>query len=200
MASTETDVGNAALWKIGERPVLSFDDGNDRARFLKTRFADVRDDELRSYRWSFALKRARLSALATTPAHGFSYEYAIPPDCLQMVEIDGQDVVFTLENSLAPGGAAFSLESGKILTDLSAPLNVRYVRREESVAIWDPCFVEAVACRLAVEGAEPLTQSDTKKVRATQAYTAAIKNARRMNAIERPSEGIGDSSWLLGRR
>lgn len=200
MAASETVIGNAALFKLGEKPVLTFDDENDRARVLKARFDAVRDDELRAHRWTFATKRASLSALASTPAWGFELEYSIPSDCLQLMEVSGADVSFSLPDNVAAGQAMFALEDGKILTDLSAPLPVRYVYRVTSTVKFDPCFDEALACRLAMELAEPLTQSGSKKQDAARQYGQALTRARRMNAIERPPQALGDDSWVLARR
>ena len=199
MPISSTAVGNAALGKLGQGAVLSFDDPDDRARWLKSRFADVRDLTLRANRWHFAMARARLSAEAAAPAFGYRRQFPLPTDCLRLVEVGGV--------AAAPGPAdyqgvsqpAFALEGGRILTDAAAPLDIRYVRRVEDVAAWDPLFAEAVACRLAFDLAEKLTQSSGKKEAALRDYQLSVREAVRVNAIETAPESAPDGSWLLAR-
>lgn len=185
MAQSETAVGNAALAKLGQGAVLSFDDPDERARWLKSRFADVRDLVLRSNRWSFALGRTKLTAEATAPAFGWARAFPLPTDCLQLVEAEGLP--------------RHALEGGRILADETGPLNVRYLRRVTDVSAWDPLFAEAVACRLAYELAEKLTQSGTKKDAALRDYQLALREAFRVNAIETPSTAVPDGDWVAAR-
>jgi len=199
MAASQTTVGNAALAKLGQRPVLSFDDPDDRARWLKSRFDAVRDLCLRANRWHFAMARARLSAEAEAPAFGFGRQFPLPADCLQLVEIGGAALATGAGEMIAGPRPAFALEGGRILTDAAAPLEIRYVRRIEDVAAWDPLFTEAVACRLAFDLAEKLTQSSGKKEAALRDYQLSLRDAFRVNAIEAPPETMPDGSWVLAR-
>lgn len=199
MSSSEIAVGNAALGKLGQGAVLSFDDPDDRARWLKARFADVRDLCLRANRWHFAMTRARLSAEATAPAFGYARQFPMPTDCLQLVEIAGLMVAAGLGDYQGQTSPAFALEGGRILTDAAAPLDVRYVRRVEDVTSWDPLFAESVACRLAFDLCEKLTQSSGKKESALRDYQLAVREAVRVNAIESPPETAPDGAWVLAR-
>ena len=199
MPTSQTAVGNAALGKLGQGAVLSFDDPDDRARWLKARFADVRDLTLRANRWHFAMARARLSAEATAPAFGYGRQFPLPTDCLQLAEVGGVATTPALGDYQGAGRPAFALEGGRILTDAAAPLEIRYVRRVEDVAAWDPLFAEAVACRLAFDLAEKLTQSSGKKEAALRDYQLAVREAVRVNAIEAAPESTADGSWILAR-
>jgi len=185
MPTSETAVGNAALAKLGQGAVLSFEEADERARWLKARFADVRDLVLRANRWSFALARARLSAQAEPPAFGWRRAFPLPADCLRLIEV-------------APVGD-HALEGGAILADAEGPLEVRYVRRVADVGAWDGLFAEAVACRLALELAEKLTQSSGRREMALREYQMAVREAVRVNAIETPPETGADGAWLLAR-
>lgn len=200
MAASETHVGNAALFKLGEQAVLSFDDENDRARWLKARFAAVRDATLRSHRWHFALRRAALTAVTTAPAFGYVRAFPLPTDCLQLVQVGEIDMAVGMADLRGAGGGGFSLEGRQILTNAAAPLNIRYVCRAADPSDWDALFDEALACRLAFDLAEKLTQSGTKKETAWGEYQTALREARRVNAIEIPVQTLGDDSWVLGRQ
>lgn len=197
MPTSSTAVGNAALGKLGQGAVLSFDDPDDRARWLKNRFAEVRDLCLRANRWHFAMARARLSAAASAPAFGYQRRFPLPADCLRLVEVGG--VAAGLADFRGSSQPPFALEGGRVLTNAAAPLDVRYVRRVEDVAAWDPLFAEAVACRLAFDLAEKLTQSSGKKEAALRDYQLSVREAMRVNAIETPPESAPEGSWVLAR-
>lgn len=199
MAASQTVVGNAALIKIGVATVLDFADPTKQARLLTARFDALRDLELRSHPWTFAMTRAQLPAEAVTPAFQYARQFVTPADCLRLHRIGDYDAVLGLALYDGGGRALYQLESGRILTDLGAPLNIRYVRREADTTRWDPCFEEALACRIAMDLAEPLTQSDAKIQRAAAMYKEAIKEARRQNAIEKAAESAPDGSWVMSR-
>jgi hypothetical protein len=91
------------------------------------------------------------------------------------------------------------IEGRKILTNYAAPLRVRYVSRVEDTSQWDASFVEAFACRLAVEMAEDLTQSTGKKESAKDDYKTAIAKAIRADGIEQPPQDLPDDAWMLSR-
>lgn len=199
MAASETVVGNAALIKLGVATVVSFGDESKAARLLTQRFAALRDLEMRMHPWTTFSTRASLTPEATAPAFGYAYQYVLPADCLRLIRVGDYDAVLGLTDYDGGGRALYALESGRILTDLPGPLNIRYVKRVTDTTRWDPCFEEALSCRIAMDLGEPLTQSDTKIQRASALYKDAIKEARRQNAIERAAESIPDSSWVMGR-
>jgi hypothetical protein len=97
-------------------------------------------------------------------------------------------------------GPVWAVEAGAILTDAAAPLNIRYLRRPVDAALFDPLFAEVLACALALELAEELTQSDAKKAFAAGQYQAAVREALRLNAVEKPGEAVADGPWTLVRR
>lgn len=199
MAASETVVGNAALIKLGVATVVTFADESKQARLLTQRFEALRDLEMRMHPWTAFTTRASLTAEATAPAFGYAYQYVLPADCLRLTRVGDYDAVLGLTDYDGGGRALYALEDGRILTDLAAPLNIRFVKRVVDTTRWDPCFEEALACRIAMDLGEPLTQSDSKIQRAAALYKDAIKEARRQNAIERAAESIPDSSWVMGR-
>lgn len=74
---------------------------------------------------------------------------------------------------------------GKYFTSsLSGPVLMRYVADISQVNTMDPMFCEGLAARVAMELAEPLTQSSEKWQRATRAYNTVMGEARLVNGIE----------------
>lgn len=198
--TSEVSIGNGALIKLGADTIIALTDDNNRARTLNARYESVRDAELRRRRWRFSIKRTSLAALATTPDSDFAYAYQLPADFLRLIE--GGDIVQLADLSDYRSGSSemYSIENGTILTNLSAPLAIRYIAKITDPTLYDPAFAEAFSARLAFECCEKLTQSDSKKQLAWGDYKNSIKEAIAANAIEVASESVADDTWVMARR
>lgn len=192
-------VANRALTKLGSARITSLDDDVKAARAIKSCFEDLRDDELRAHRWSFALKRTSLAALADAPAFGFKRQYALPADFLRIDMVNDEYPATLMDNYIGREAVDWVLEGSRILTDIDAPLPLRYIGQVTDPNLWDANFREALASRIAMEICEDLTQSDTKKQSAAQDYKRAIQQAIRTNSIERLPVQPPDDQWIIGR-
>lgn len=76
------------------------------------------------------------------------------------------------------------VEGNFIITSDPGPMFLRYVRNEKDPATFNPLFVEGLACKIAENVCEEVTQSNTKKADAVKLYDRAIYRARITNAIE----------------
>lgn len=197
--ASQIDIVNRAITKLGGARITSMNDNNKQARVMTALWDTVRQAELRKRFWSFALVRTTLPALATTPAWGFSFAYQLPPDFLRIVQVNDYFVDPNLLDYRNMDDSPYAIEGGNILTDFPAPLKIRYVADVTNPGDFDPLFVEAFASKLAYEGCEDLTQSNTKKDTAAKDYVAAVRDAAMTNAIEKPPQGFADDSWMLVR-
>lgn len=197
--ASQVEIANRALTKLGAARIISFDDDNKQARAIKSMFAMLRDAEMRSYLWSFTIRRTSLAALSSTPSWGFKYEYQLPSDCLKVIQVNDYYTGPSMGDYRNQPTAEFAIEGKKILTDFVAPLKIKYCARVEDTTQWGDAFVEAFACKLAYELAEDLTQSNTKKESVGNDYQRAISLAIRANAIEQPPQDMPDDSWMLSR-
>ena len=197
--ASETEIGNAALLKLGAARIAALTDDNDRARTLNARYNQVREAELRRHRWKFSLARTTLPALATTPDFGYDLEYQVPTGFLALVQVGVYDVSTDLTDYRSAPIAPYSLEGRKILTDFTAPLSVRYVTNVTDVATMDTAFREALASRLAYECCERITGKTTKRQLAMADYKLAVREAIKANAIESPPKQISDDTWVTAR-
>lgn len=196
----DVSIANRALTKLGANRIISFGDDTKEGRAIAACYYFLRDAELRRRKWRFSLKRAQLPALTETPAFGYAYAYQLPSDCLSILTVgDVAPGVDLSDYRLSIDTALYSLEGRTILTDLPAPLNLRYKARISDPTQFDVAFVEALAARIAWELAEDLTQSSQKKVDAQTEYKVAIREAVAANALETTPDIIPDSSWLLSR-
>lgn len=197
--ASKTDVFNRALTKLGDARVIDPTDDSEAAIVINNMFDIVRDAELRANTWNFSVKRDSIAALVSTPAFGFSYEYQKPGDCLRFIMIGDFYVGYSLADYRTMPEAAYQIEGNKILTDLAAPLNIKYVRSVTNVGDWDPLFVEYFACVLALESCPRLAGSRGDKEQLRQDRKEALLTAVRADAIENPPELIADDSWIMSR-
>lgn len=190
--ASEVHIANLALTKLGAKRLLLLSDENNEARTISALFNDVRDAELRRHNWSFAIRRAQLMALVEKPAFEYAHQFPLPDDFLKLVSV-GDHVIVRGQHK------PWVLEGKRLLTNLQAPLRIRYVRREKDTSLFDPLFIEAFACKLAMEACEALTQSQSKWQQVAQQYERAIQQAKKMDAIERLPDVLPDGEWLDSR-
>lgn len=194
MAST-VQIVNQALTKLGAQRITSLQDDTRNAREMNAIFEIKRDAELAAEPWTFATKRAEIPASSTTPAFGWGFMYPMPADFLRLVEV-GEDYVFYSADS-----TVFQIESDPdtgrvaILTDQASPLRIRYIYKVTNSGLFPALFVESLACRLAAESCETITQSTSKREAAWAERKQAIREAKRANAIEQPPRRPPDASW-----
>lgn len=213
MANDPVSIANRAATLLGVKRIVALTEASSQARSFAAVFDQVRDAELRAHVWNFALKRAVLAALSTNPLFGFAYQYPLPVDSLQVVNVGDRWVFTSLTDYRGTDESAFSIEGRNILyspvrpniaTDPALPpsapqLNIRYVAHGTMPSTWDALFCEALACALAIACCMDLTESDTKLQSAMAFYKVAIRRAVSVNAIEKPPQPSTDDSWIISR-
>jgi hypothetical protein len=200
--SSIIEICNRALTKLGSNRITSLNDNVKGARTMAANYDPVRRAAIRAHRWSFAIVRTTLPAMSDAPAWGFTKQYQLPADNLRVDQVDRYWVWFgnlfrgyTDSFDFTP----YAIESGRILTNLSAPLKVRYSRDITDPNLFDTTFDEYLACRLALEACEDLTQSSTKFQQIEAQLKDAQMEAVRANAIERPPQPLAESEWIMAR-
>ena len=196
---SEVSIINAALTKLAEAAIESRTDDNERARVMNQRYDAVRDAELRRHRWKFSIKRTSLPALAAAPDSDFERQFQLPNDYLRIIE--GGDLISVPDHTdyRSAESALFSIEGRAILTNLSAPLSIRYIAQITDTATFDAAFTEALASRLAFECCKRITGNENEKAGAWEDYRNAIKEAARANALETPPQSQADDTWVTAR-
>lgn len=188
--SSDVEIANRALQLVGASRIVSLADDSVSARAVNNCYAVVRRRELRMHPWNFSIKRAALAADATDPAFGPANQYPLPSDFLCLRARDPLDELNTKD---------WKIEGRSILTDDSAPLNIRYTYDVADENQMDGAFREVLAHAVALAICEELTQSNTKKDGLRVDYDLLIREAKRTNAIENvPQEPVEDS-WITAR-
>ena len=198
MATTETEICNSALAKIGAQSILDLDEESKAGRLCKKLYPLLRDEVMAAHPWNFAIKRADLGdALATAPVFEYSYAYALPGDCLRVIKTN-----LNLEPSGA-GEAKWKIENVEdqraLVTDWE-DIKVMYVAKITNVTLFQPHFVEALAWRLAADLAYPMTTSSTLAANMLAIYEDRLAKARSFDGQEGSLDIVDASVFTLPTR
>lgn len=181
---------NSALRKIGATTIQSLTEGTRNATVCAGAYELVRDRLLRRHPWAFAKARAELAASATGPAFGPLKAYPLPADFIRLVRPDERENFNDLRRKI---------EGRTLLTDESAPLNLRYIRLVTDPNEMDPLFREVLAVELAIDIVEPITQSNTKRAALIGERDGLMAEARKAQAFEEPPANPPEDTWLTAR-
>ena len=191
-------VCNLALQRLGTKAITSLSEDTTAGRECNRVYAHARDSELRSHPWSFARSRTRLAADTAAPAFGFSNAFSLPADYIRL--LPARSVANT---SVTLGGIDanidWQIEGRKILTNDASRLDIVYLKRVTDPNEFDALFTDLLVSRIAMDVAEKVTQSNTKKTNAEGRYRVAKDEAKRANAFERPPQETPEDTWVLAR-
>jgi len=190
--ATDITIVNAALIRLGETTITALSDDIKPARLANAIYADVRDAVTRAHPWNFALMRAALTANASAPTWGYANAYDLPGDpdhCLRVLTVEGED----------EQAGRWTVEGRQIVSDLSSPIRILYLRRVSAPDDTDPLFREALSARLARELAEPLGKSTSLQKAMAELYDAKLREARSADGQEGTPEILTADTWLTAR-
>ena len=176
MASV-VEIANQALLRVGDEPIISLGDANERGRAFNASWPFVRREVLRAHPWNIAVVRIKLAALADAPSWGFATAYEIPADSLQVLEVD------TVQD--------WRVEGREIRTDATGELSIRYTKDETNSEIYDGI--------LTAEIAERLTNSRSKRELLLAEYEDKIQEARMADGEEGSPSEFEEDAWVTVR-
>lgn len=180
---SKTDMFNSALYKLGETPLVNPDNAeSEKAVACEHFYKSSIEYVLRLHQWNCALSRIKLSHTTKAPAFGWSYQYPLPSDCINVVQmIDG---------------AKYVIEGRQLLTD-SDNCSIKYTKFITDPNQFDPGVAECIILQLAANIA-PSIKGDKKKFAESmlnQLHQIALPNARMVDAHENNSTPPANS-WL----
>lgn len=181
---------NSALIKLGATTIMSLTEGSRNANLCLEQYDKLRDDVLRAHVWNFATQRTRLAQLAASPAFGLAHAYQLPADWLRTVTVH--------DNDAGAGAVRYRIEGRRILTD-AAGIWLKYIGRINDANEMDASFREALAWKVAIDLAVPITQSTTALREAEEGFRRALVKARSVDAIEDFPDTLPESDWVALR-
>lgn len=184
--TSKVDIANRTLDKLGAENIVSLSEDSENARVINRMYDIVLESMLRSHTWNCAKVRVVLTPLAAAPAFDYDFQFQLPADCLRPV--------------FPPKVTDWSIEKGNVLlTNDGSTLNLLYISTLADPNDMDACLIEAFASKMAMECAEKITQSSTKRKLATDEYKAAMDEAKKANAYETIPTQQDYSSWVDSR-
>jgi hypothetical protein len=185
--TSSVSICSNALLLIGDKPISSLDEANDRARLASNLYAEARDAVLRMHPWNCAKKRVMLAPLATAPAFDYSYQFQLPADFMRPIQV-----------GLRNDPIGYLIEGQTLLCNVDT-VPLVYVFRNTNESTWDGLFVEAMTLMMASRFAWPITKSATLAQTKLGELQALLKTARAVNGQDDPPETLGDFPLLSER-
>lgn len=207
MTTSETEIANLALTRIGHQMISSLTEGTPGADLCRLHYSLTRDALLRAHPWNFAIRRVALSLDGTTPDFEYSYRHSLPSDCLKVIRtnFDAEGVIGAAVYGFPGllGGIAcppaWRVE-GRMLLSNETAISIEYIARITDVTQFDELFVDAFADRLAAEIAPRLTDNQSMAKTMWEKHLAKLAEARSTDAQEGTARDVVDpGSWLMAR-
>jgi len=192
MATSSVEICNSALHKIGAARITSLSDTSKQAIILNDQYDRLRKEVLRGHPWNFAIAFVALSATVNTPIWSdWSTEFLVPSDVLRVLETDlTQD---------QPWEIGYNVDGNKVLFCQSDSVTIKYVKNVTDTTLFDACFEEALAYRLAADLAYSLVQSQTVQQAMMAEYRKVLATAMSFDAQEKSQDTIIADEWTLIR-
>lgn len=182
---------NMALDLLKEEPILGPTDSRSAVKWMNRNYALTRDALLRQHPWNCALSRASLAAMSDVPAFGWSYQYQVPSDCLRVLPLAD----LGKQNGRS---TPFAYERRRILTNVSAPLLLRYIGQIEEPEM-DAMFKQALAATLAGKAGNFITGKASYANQCVQMAKEATMAAQMVDALEGTPEESDTDDWAAAR-
>lgn len=182
---------NMALDLLKEEPILAPTDARSAVKWMNRNYVLTRDALLRQHPWNCALFRASLAMMSDAPAFGWKYQYQVPADCLRVLPLAD----LGKQNGRS---TPFAYERRRILTNVTAPLLLRYIGQIEEPDM-DAMFKQALAATLAGKAGNFITGKASYADRCVQLAKEAILGAQMVDALEGTPEESDTNDWTDAR-
>ena len=193
---SKLDICNIALAHLGQEPISSLGQEDERARRCALFYEPVRKEVLRTHNWAFAASQITLALLAGDGGLQWPYMYAYPQDCLFLRRVFSSGTQ-DREGAFKEG---FNQDlHARVIFCGIGQARAEYTRDVQDESQFDPAFVKAFSLALAADLAVALTGDNTLARTVLQKYTLVLEEARRSNMSERFDVRRGRSSFVEAR-
>ena len=155
---TALSICSDACVMLGAKPISSFNEGTDEASIADRLYADIRNQALMLYPWSFSFKKTSIAQLVTTPTNEYRYEYQLPGD-----RLGSPRAVYDTNATGIPPRKEYRIMGSKLLTDYQQV----YIDYQYAVPEYDmpSYFVQLLKYMVAWHIAETITEQQDKSAR-----------------------------------
>ena len=173
MALTAVQIASQALVRLGALPISGFAEATLEARTAAALYPTLRDALLAGHAWRFATAEGELSPAEDAPLAGFARAFRLPAGFLNALAVgEGRE-------------AGWRIAGGRLHAH-TAPLRLAYIFRPDE-AEFPPWFADALAARLAAAFCLPVTENASRAEALQRLAEAALRRARRTDALQDPA-------------
>jgi hypothetical protein len=184
-ATTELDVVNRALTKLGEPEITTLAGSDKQNRVMRGIVDPVRDRFLREGVWNPTVERATLAKDTVAPNHGWDSRHLLPSDFIKMVSVESTTGNARIgKQGSMPESIEYRIEGGYVMNDESGSVQIIYVKRLEDMSRYDSSMTEALATLYAHEACMSLVQDSGLRDRLLQEYHFQLKSALKHDGWE----------------
>lgn len=206
-ATSEEEVCNLALTRIGHSQISNLNEGTKAADLCALHYPRSRDALLRAHPWNFAIKRATLALSVVAPNHEYDYQHALPVDCLKVIRTSWEANGYTGAAVYGFPGLVGGLEQvapyrieGRFLLCNEDTVRIEYIARITDTAQFDDLFTDCLAQRVAAEVSMALSDNASMTENLWGIYQSKLADAQSTDAQEgTPRDVIDVSGWIRAR-
>lgn len=214
MAESDVAICNIALGWLGGDLIISLNDPSVEAKLCKVNYAPLRDAVLEEREWTFAVKRIEPSALSDIPLYGFDKQFQIPGNVIRVIDVSraGEDVTSgSVSNTGIRSSSRAGVGKGRetriewlregevIVANDSERIFARILLRITDTTKFSPAFDQALAARIAMDLALPLTNSKVMQKDMASMYTKKIALAAASDGSQGRSYNVRSDSLTVVR-
>lgn len=198
--SSETEICNLALLKVGQNTISSYDDINDQsiqAQLCRYTYDQARQSLLSQYQWSFACTESNLSKILGQSPIKYNFRYSLPEGFLRLVTLyDSSNREIIANTGYKP---AYDIQSGELLTDIDG-CKIKYVFDQETVSQMSPLFIDALVLNIATRITKLLNDSSAYLQQLQQDYQMTFMQAKIEDARQKQINQVQSyPMWMESR-
>jgi hypothetical protein len=183
--ASQIEISNFALIALGADPISSLSESTTQAVAINIVWDVCRRGLLRLHPWNFAIKRVELAQSSIKPSHGYEYKFALPSDCLKVIQVY-KDEDYKVENNF-------------VLTN-SPTAKLKYVADIIDPWSWSVDFTELMTEKLKSELSFSITADKELVKLYHQTFQAKLDMARWNDASEDIEDSFVGVPSLIGVR
>jgi hypothetical protein len=184
MATSDVEICNSAITKIGGATIMSLSDETVEAATCNLRLDPCRRIVLRMHPWNCAIGRVELAPDVDVPAFDFTSQFTLPADCLRVLEV-ADDIEYRIEGR-------------KIVSD-GTSISLKYLKNVTDPTQLDELVSEAIACYLAYDIAYKVTQKTSVQDACWKQLQLVLRQAKTVDAQEERDYEIQANTLLESR-
>ena len=197
--TSKTDIFNMVCGVLDESARIdTWTEDSPNANRIRTQYDLARRELLQMHPWTFAKRRTSTAKYATNPAFGWSYQYPIPQDYIQMHPLqeggtfEGDSIAYDIEQLYISETEIIRV----IVTNVSGPIKFTYTSDIDDPALFSPLFIRAFVFLLASYVGHAITRKDSYAKRMKENYRETIVMAKGADNMAR-TMAKPDDSYLV---